>query len=270
MHRGQIAISGTVIIVQRTIVPETLPSVAAGDPSDAASNARVLHFLHIGKAAGTQVRHLARQVNAAQDRWRIVKHDHNTNLRDLTREDAYFFSIRDPLTRFVSGFYSRKRKGQPRLNVPWTMDERQAFKRFPHANDLAEALFAPGARGLDAIAAIKSIRHTSKNQVDWFESRGALLTVQPPVWILRQERFEADWASLVRRLGLTGKFTPTRDDAKSHRNDYSDVPPLSAKARANLTTWYVQDIHFYEMCATWLDSPPPRPSRRPRASRLNS
>ena len=190
-----------------------------------------LHFLHIGKAAGTQVRYLARRVNAAQDRWQIVKHDHNKNLRDLERQDAYFFSIRDPLTRFFSGFYSRKRKGRPRLNVPWTMDEKQAFETFHHANDLAEALFTPGQRGHDAFAAIKAIRHTAKNQVDWFESRGALLRVQPPVWILRQEHFDRDWDGLVQRLGLVGEFTPTCDGKKAHRNDYTDIPPLSAQGK---------------------------------------
>ena len=218
---------------------------------------QTLHFLHIGKAAGTQVRHLARQINEAQDRWKIVKHDHNKNLRDLDRKDAYFFSIRDPLTRFVSGFYSRKRKGQPRLNVPWTLDEARAFDHFPHANDLAEALFAPGPRGHDAFAAIKAIRHTAKNQVDWFESRGALLWVQPPVWILRQERFDHDWAILMRRLELGTDVNPTRDAVRAHRNDYADTPPLSALAQSNLRRWYVQDIAFHEMCEAWLQANAP-------------
>lgn len=213
-----------------------------------------IHFLHIGKAAGTQINYLAKQLNDSQDRWKIKKHPHTVNLRDIPAKGEYFFSIRNPVSRFVSGFYSRKRKGQPRLLVEWTADETRAFKTFPHANDLAEALFADGQRGRDAFDAINAINHTAKGLRAWFEKRGFFLDRRPPLGIIRQEQLDADWARFMARLGIDNPPAPTQDKTRAHRNDYADTPKLSDKGRANLERWYVQDIAFYDRCTAWIDA----------------
>jgi hypothetical protein len=90
-----------------------------------------LIFLHIGKNAGTQILHLANQLQ--HDGIVINKMPHRSKLRDIDENDQYFFSIRDPISRFKSGFYSRKRKGQPRIYSEWTPHEAAAFKSFEHA-----------------------------------------------------------------------------------------------------------------------------------------
>lgn len=210
-----------------------------------------LHFLHIGKAAGTQIGRLAKTINASQSAWQIIKHPHRTDLKDLPRKEAFFFSVRDPISRFKSGFYSRKRKGQPRIFVEWTYHERLAFEAFDHANDLAEALFEDGPRGQQAMAAILSINHTGKDQGDWFYRRGFFLDQERLKGIIRQEHFDADWALFCRRIGVTAP-APEADPTRQHRNDYTDIPPLSDLARANLARWYVQDIEFYRRCADWV------------------
>ncbi len=63
-----------------------------------------VHFLHVGKAAGTQVKHVIEQVNRPRLAGKLVKHDHRIGLADLPHDDDYFFSTRDPVTRFKSGF----------------------------------------------------------------------------------------------------------------------------------------------------------------------
>jgi len=73
-----------------------------------------IHFLHIGKCAGTQILSITKQVNAKTSGRKIRKHGHDVFLRHLPEEADFFFSIRDPTSRFRSGFYSRKRKGPPR------------------------------------------------------------------------------------------------------------------------------------------------------------
>lgn len=216
-----------------------------------------IHFLHIGKCAGTQIRNISEQLLALKAERRIVKHSHDVFLKDLPRQAEYFFSIREPISRFRSGFYSRKRKGAPRLHREWTQYERPAFADFEHANDLAESLFAEGERGLKAWAAMKSIRHTAQNQADWFFWYGTFLDVRPPVWIIRQERFDEDLEVFLRRAKLEShgaSLELARDSLEAHANDYSGLPPLSERAKDNLRRWYAQDIEFYRMCDTWLDA----------------
>jgi hypothetical protein len=209
-----------------------------------------IHFLHIGKNAGTQISHFAEQINKAQKHFKILKQPHKVSLHDLPRSDRYFFSVRDPVTRFKSGFYSRKRKGHPRLHSEWSAHEAQAFNWFDHANDLAEALFETGERGDRAFAAIKSITHCSMNQVDWFVSRGAILTVRPPVYVIRQEHFATDIRKLAQILLPGFCFEQSDDD---HRSDYGNVPPLSERAVNNLRRWYAQDLEFYRHIERWLE-----------------
>ncbi len=212
----------------------------------------IVHFLHINKNAGTQLRHVIEQVNATAG-IALKREPHKVTLPGIPADARYFFSIRDPISRFKSGFYCRKRKGQPRYHSEWTRYERPAFETFEHANDLAEALFRDDERGRQATAAIRSIVHLAKNQVDWFPMSGSMLAVRPPVWILRTENFEADLAVLLDRLGINAEVAITRDPVTGHRSDYTDVPPLSELAVANLKRWYAQDIAFCEMCRDWLE-----------------
>ena len=74
---------------------------------------REIAFLHIGKNAGTQIMHLAQQLKPHGIH--VHQLPHSKKLYELPLAINYFFSIRHPITRFKSGFYSRKRKGQPRI-----------------------------------------------------------------------------------------------------------------------------------------------------------
>lgn len=226
------------------------PNMAAAPKVDA--RLREIAFLHIGKNAGTQIMHLSQQLKPHG----VLVHQlpHTKKLYEIPPQLNYFFSIRNPITRFKSGFYSRKRKGLPRIYVEWTPWEARAFEKFAHANDLAEALFRDDERGHDAAQAIQAIRHTAMQQIDWFE-RMSFLDLRPPVWIIRQERLAEDFDMLLRRMGLSLEFRdlrPAIDSASAHRNDYSEVPELTALARENLARWYARDIVFYALCERWL------------------
>ena len=212
-----------------------------------------IHFLHIGKTAGTQLSEIARQINKTSREIRVVKQPHRVSLNDIS-DERYFFSIRKPETRFVSGFYSRKRKGQPRLNSEWSPNEVLAFNKFEHANELAEALSEPGIRGSDAFCAIKSIRHCSQNAVDWFNPLGFFLELRPPVYIVRQECFDQDLKVLLARLGVDFSVEVTFDPTLMHANDYDQIPDLSSKAKKNLSRWYSQDVELYKNCENWIAS----------------
>ena len=213
----------------------------------------VVHFLHIGKTAGTALGWSMTQLNDnPASPFRFVKHPHNTLLRHLPSRAPYFFAVRDPEARFYSGFYSRKRKGQPRYFYEWTEAEAEAFGRFPEATDLAEALFSGGDAGAAAERAMRSIRHVNSRHLDWFApDPERIFTTRPPVFILRQKSLAADFARLLGRLEVPVETRlPARSDS-AHRNDYDRTPPLSDKARANLAEWYRDDIAFVRQAEEW-------------------
>jgi len=101
---------------------------------DVTPRERPLHFLHIGKTGGTAVKHALKPVAAPGY---LMLHGHDVRLHDVAPDEQVFFFLRDPLSRFVSAFYSRQREGRPRYVVPWTPDEEAAFGRFRTANELA-------------------------------------------------------------------------------------------------------------------------------------
>ena len=221
------------------------------------SGQQVLHFLHIGKNAGTQVKLTAQALGANNPQARIVTHGHDVQLRHLPKGAAYFFSIRNPVSRFKSGFYNRRNKGLPVRLVDWSADEARAFATFDHANDLAEALFAGGALGAQAWAAMASLRHAGQHQSDWFLQRGAFLETHPPVHILRTENFVNDFSDLARKVNLPSDVMTPGDKSAARVTDYGDIPALSDKAVANLNQWYDRDAALYAMCEDWILAHPP-------------
>ena len=217
---------------------------------------KTLHFLHIGKNAGTEITRYIDRINLVSADFEIVRHGHDFFMHRLCKDNdnpGYFFSIRNPISRFKSAFYGRKRQGKPRYdNALWSSDEALAFKEFAHATELAEALFRRDDLGRKALAAVKSIRHTAQNQTDWFYCFGHFLDLKPPIAIIRQENFQEDMTNFQRKINLPDPFLLNQDAVLSHKNNYDGTPDLSPTAVENLMRWYCQDIAFYEMCEDWI------------------
>src|SRR5205823_2768329 len=99
----------------------------------------LVNLLHVGKTGGTAVKHALRTaLHAGGYCIRLCRH--GVRLRDVPPGEKVVFFVRDPASRFVSGFYSRLRQGRPRYTSPWSRAEKAAFGRFGTPNDLAAAL----------------------------------------------------------------------------------------------------------------------------------
>ena len=216
-----------------------------------------LIFIHIGKNAGTHINNISSKINALQSEYKIISARHRGNLRDIPKRIPYFFSIRDPISRFKSAFYSRKRKGYPVYDSPHNRSESKAFSIFKEANDLAESLFREDSIGEEAFWAMNSITHIKTHQFDRFSSVPSFLKYRPPIHIIRTENFKNDFSKFLLKTNIKvsiDELNLEKDKNSSHTTIYSDIPSLSELAKSNLKIWFKKDYYFYGICSDWLDN----------------
>ena len=215
----------------------------------------LVHFLHIGKTGGTTFKDTmerARQRCKGETRqvYTVRLHNHGTSLRDIPNGERFFFFLRDPVSRFVSGFNSRRRWGRPRYFIPWSPQELNAFRRFATPDRLACALSSPDAdERAAARAAMRSIRHVGDGYWKWFASEAYFLTrIADLFFIGFQPDLAADLEILTSKLGLPESLSLPDDRVRSHRGPPNLDATLSETALANLNAWYAEDFRFLALC----------------------
>jgi hypothetical protein len=220
---------------RKRAVPATL---RPGDP---------VHVLHVGKTGGTA---LKAALNAYPPKVELHLHGHRTRLRDVPRGERVVFFVREPLSRYVSAFYSRQRKGQPRYYFEWNRAEERAFAAFATPDELAAALSSPDtALRREAQAAIKGIRHLRSPYAEWFGSERALLRRLDDILLIGfQEELDDDFEILKSLLGMDPHARLPAGDRRAHRNPQDVDKTLSPAAESNLRKWYARDIRFYDFC----------------------
>jgi len=211
---------------------------------------RVLHFLHIGKTGGTAIKHALSGINLETEDWKIILHSHQTSLEHIPPGESVFFLLRNPISRFVSGFYSRQRQGLPAYDSPWSRKEKVAFSIFDKPEELATALTSADIhRRLAAHGAMKSIRHVRDSYWKWFGCESYFQKrIDDIFFVGRQESLTLDFECLKTLLGLDPSIKLPEDDLNAHRNPAQCDYKLSATAVDNLRTWYEQDFHFIQIC----------------------
>jgi hypothetical protein len=205
-----------------------------------------VHFLHIRKTGGNALK--AALLPIAEE-YGLVLHGHATTLSDIPVGEQVAFIVRDPVSRFVSGFNSRLRMGRPLLNSKWSSGETEAFARFGTPNDLAEALM-DGEFRETARKAMGDIAHVRTSYADVLGSRGTVLErLADIVWIGRSESLENDFETLKQRLGLPQATLLPSNPTTAHRTPEGFSTKLSEIGRKNLTEWYAADCDF----VAWLE-----------------
>ena len=209
----------------------------------------LVHFLHIGKTGGSAIKYALRE-HLVSPRYQLQLRGHRIALSDIPPGDKAFFFLRDPVSRFVSGFYSRQRCGQPRRFVEWTPAERQAFTLFETANQLALALSSQDEREQqNAREAMRSITHLQTHYADWFGDQSYLLSRREDLFYIGfQETLSADFERLRTKLGLDPTVTLPEDEVNSHRNPSTVDKNLDCEATANLREWYADDYQYLALC----------------------
>jgi len=209
----------------------------------------VVHFLHVSKTGGSAIKHVLKPYRTTS-RYTLVLHGHRTTLRIVPEGDKIVFCVRDPISRFVSGFYSRMREGRPRYFKRWSPGEEAAFRRFDTPNRLALALSSADLEEkLQAERAMHSIGHVRDSYRKWFESEAYLLSrIRDILFIGFQERLTQDFELLKSKLGLPPEIRLPADDRIAHRNPDHLDKKLDPQAIENLRRWYAADIQLYDFC----------------------
>jgi hypothetical protein len=206
----------------------------------------VAHFLHLPKTGGTAIR-AALVGQELSGSYRLHLAYHGLTFDEVPRGEKVFFAVRDPASRFVSGFYSRQRKGQPRYLIEWTEAEAAVFERFSTPNDLAEALSDPRQETADAArAAMSAVRHFHL-QSHWVRPAAAVERSDDILASLSQSRLDADFAALCAVLQVSASLP--HDDVAAHRNPAAVDRRLSDRATANLRDWYAEDYELLDVLA---------------------
>lgn len=203
-----------------------------------------VHFLHIGKTGGSAVKFALKEYSKTS--WcKITFHDHKTSLSDIPEGEKIFFFLRDPISRFISGFYSRQRKGLPRYYSEWTSEEKLIFETFNTPNEIACGL-AEGSSA--AVEAMHNVQHLKKykywyRDFEYFRSR-----IEDILFIGFQETLHKDFLSLKSILDVPKNSVLPTDDFSAHRNPTKINKSISDYGISALNQWYREDIRFLSIC----------------------
>jgi hypothetical protein len=208
-------------------------------------NPRHLHMIHIPKTGGTAVVNALRgkwdKGSGSPGDWDLQYRGHEQTLPGLLQGEWFFFAVRDPVDKFVSKFYDRRREGGPSYSLAWTPDEAMWFERFPTAEALALAL--PSA---DAQAAIETFDGVNSHYANWLGSPEYLLERSATLLaILRQSHLAQDFAAFAHLIGLPEATLP-REASLAHRAPRRPVA-LSPRAAQNVREWFADDYAFAEV-----------------------
>jgi hypothetical protein len=206
------------------------------------------HFLHIGKTGGTAIKH-AINTHLSTQKYAILLHGHETKLSDIPKGEKVFFILRDPVNRFISGFYSRQRQGQPRYFYPWSESEKIAFERFKRPNDLASAIFSEDEMTRrNAENAMSAIQHVKDSYWSWFDNEEYLRErLQDIIFVGHQENLSQSFENLKTTLGLPMHIKLPSDDKIAHKNPENLDKSLDETAIKNLKSWYQDDYRILEI-----------------------
>jgi hypothetical protein len=210
----------------------------------------VAHFLHVRKAGGSAIK-TALTPHATTGPYLVELHPHRITLNDVPVGEKVFFVVRDPVARFVSGFYSRLRQGAPAHTVPWTEAERTAFEQFPTPNALGLALASDEPATQEAARqAMRQITHVNSSYWDWFIDEPTLRRrAEDVLFIARQERLNEAIPRLLEQLQLPADISLPGDPTRANRGARHEDRQLDPAARAAIEQAYASDYAFLTLCA---------------------
>ena len=215
-----------------------------------------LHFIHIGRTAGSSIRYCLIRFNILQKKYYFNYYGHSFKLYHLGKKGTYFFTIRNPINRFVSGFNDRKNRAEfetitdPKKISKYkiSIEEQESFQTFSNANHLAESIYSKVSDVQSkAVIAMNNIKHINDPYTTYFNKDD--LTARKPFFVMEAEKLEEDFFNFCEKLELKKIDLPI-DNILKHKSKDFDNKKLSKTATLNLKSWYKKDFDFYNFVIT--------------------
>jgi len=205
----------------------------------------LVHFLHIGKTGGSNLRDTLSTCESTVDM--LEFHGHGCRLADIPKGQKVVAVVREPESRFISAFYGRQREDRPRYHVPWSEGEKKAFETFANANDLALALESD-SRTMRSMAeqAMKDIQHVRQPLCYYLGDLNYFLKREADIFFIGfQNNLDADAERLVKKLKLPN-LKLSNDPVIAHSTKPNDKSRLTQEAKDILAKFYKKDVEIYE------------------------
>ena len=202
-----------------------------------------IRFIHIGKTGGSFAWFILNKIDTEN---KLILNGHANTLNNENYK--YIFFIRDPVTRYISSFISRLRKGKPLYNVEWTHEEKIAYTNFKTPNELAESLSPTNSHYKEALHAMHSVFHLKHDISYYLKDVETIKKYKDKIiYIGKQETINEDINSIVKLLGYD--YTITDEDMTTkfiHKtpDNYKDITWLSELGRQNVINYYKKDYEI--------------------------
>ena len=217
-----------------------------------------LHFVHLGRTGGSTIRNCLIRLNNFQKKYYFNYYGHLFKFHHLGKNSKYFFTIRDPINRFISGFNVRKNLAQlenttdpKKINkYKISIKEQESFKNFSSANHLAESIYSNDLSIRNkAMIAMNNIKHIKDTYISSLNKE--YLIKNKPFFVIESEKLEEDFFKLCNKLKCKKIDLPLKNISKNYRKGKdSDDKKLSDLAISNFKKWYKKDIELYKFIIT--------------------
>lgn len=196
-----------------------------------------IFFFHISKCAGTALSDVFNEINQKSN-INILRFGHAVKSKhvNFSKKNRYIVNIREPLDRFLSAFYARKKS--PNLI---DKNEINCFENFPDANLLAESLTSTNLTTKNnALYAMKKIKLVNHNYSQWFNID--FINKHQPFFIFEQENIEKDFKRFCKKIN----FNKNIELKVVNKNKiFPKKTILTKKSTENLKNYMKEDIKIY-------------------------
>lgn len=208
-----------------------------------------LHYIHIGKTGGSALRRVIEKYPQT-DRYKIHYYPHGGRFRGIPEGEKLLITTRDPVTRFVSGFNSRLRRGRPLYDGGWTPNERIVFSNFETPNALAKALYSSNDdERQTAEFAMDVISHLTKRSSfkGYFTSPEYVRSRADDILaVMQMETFDEDFERVKKLIGWPPEAELTKDKVLMHATPRGFNTQLEEDEAENVRRWYAEDYEILE------------------------
>lgn len=171
----------------------------------------VIYLLHVNKAAGTSLLAAIGELSWTSQRGFLIPLPHRFGIRDIPERYKVACFVRNPASRFDSGFEHTQKGGFPAYNFILSAEEEMVFRNFPSFQELIDATNSsdPEKRVLSE-SAWSTLFHLRMNYRHYFGDIEYLRSqLHRIVFVGEQEDFAEDWKRFFKKF--YGKEVPLEE-----------------------------------------------------------